>query len=111
MNIANFSPIVSQVTAPVIGPLTDRSAVLSDSTNTIVADAKTSRGYFIFQNISDATMWLNFGAAATANNNSILVAAQGSVLFTGSFIPNQSITVMCPTASAGSQKRFVAKEG
>jgi len=40
-----------------------------------------------------------------------LVAAQGSVLFTGSFIPNQSITVMCPTASAGSQKRFVAKEG
>ena len=111
MNIANFSPIVSQVHAPVIGPLTDRSAILSDSTNTIVAEAKTSRGYFIFQNISDAPMWLNFGPAARANNNSIYVAAQGSVLFNGSFIPNQSITVLCPTATGGSPKRFVAKEG
>jgi hypothetical protein len=111
MNIANFSPIVSQVTAPVIGPLTDRSNSLAVASSVTVASENKSRGYFIFQNISDATMWLNFGAAATANNNSILVAAQGSVLFTGSFIPNQEINVLCPTASGGSIKRFIAKEG
>ena len=111
MNIANFSPIVSQVTAPVIGPLTDRSGILSTANSTTVTAENKSRGYFIFQNISDAPMWLNFGVDATANNNSIYVAAQGSVLFTGSFIPNQIINVLCPTASAGSQKRFVAKEG
>lgn len=56
-------------------------------------------------------MWLNFGAAATANNNSIFVAAQGSILFNGSFIPDQEITVLCPTASGGSIKRYIAKEG
>jgi len=111
MNIANFSPIVSQVTAPVIGPLTDRSGVLTDALNITVALENKSRGYFIFQNISDSTMWLNFGDVATANNNSIYVAAQGSVLFTGSFIPNQVINVLCPAASGGGPKRFVAKEG
>ena len=111
MNIANFSPIVSQVTAPVIGPLTDRYNSLAVASSVTVASENKSSGYFIFQNISDATMWLNFGATATANNNSILVAAQGSVLFTGSFIPNQEINVLCPTASGGSIKRFIAKEG
>ena len=111
MNIANFSPIVSQVTAPVIGPLTDRSAALSTGSSTTLAAENKSRGYFLFQNISDATMWLNFGAAATANNNSVYVAAQGSVLFNGSFIPNQTISVLCPTATGGSPKRFIAKEG
>ena len=111
MNIANFSPIVSQVTAPVIGPLTDRSASLSTGSSTTLTVENKSRGYFLFQNISDATMWLNFGAAATANNNSVYVAAQGSVLFNGSFIPNQLISVLCPTATEGSPKRFIAKEG
>jgi hypothetical protein len=111
MNIANFSPIVSAVTAPVIGALTDRSMNLDSGDSVELAPAKASRGYFLFQNISDAAMWLNFGAAATANNNSIYVATQGSVLFNGSFIPNQTINVLCPTASGGSTKRFVAKEG
>lgn len=111
MNIANFSPIVSQVTAPVIGVLTDRSNTLSIDFSITVAQENLSRGYFLFQNISNATMYLNFGAPATVDNNSIFVAAQGSVLFNGSFIPNQVINVLCPAATSNAPKKFIAKEG
>lgn len=108
MNIANYNPVVSQVTAPVIGSLTDRSgSIAAGGTSQEVAPAKANRAYFIFQNISDTAMWINFGAAATADNNSIYLAAQGSVLFNGSFIPSQSVNVLCVTTG----KKFVAKEG
>jgi hypothetical protein len=111
MNIANFSPTVSQVTAPVIGPLTDRSASLTLELSLTVAFENPSRGFFFFQNISDATMWLNIGDHAVANSNSIMVAPQGSVIFNGSFIPSEVINVLCPTATSGSPKKYIAKEG
>lgn len=108
MNIANFNPIVSQVVAPVIGPLVDRSgAIAAASVSQEIAPAKTNRAYLLFQNISDTAMWLNFGAAATADNNSVLINAQGSLLFSGSFIPNQAVNVLC----ASDTKKFVCKEG
>jgi hypothetical protein len=108
MNIANFNPIVSHVTAPVIGALTDRSgAITAGGTSQQVAAAKTNRAYLLFQNISDTAMWLNFGAAATADNNSIFLNSQGSMLFSGSFIPSDSVNVLCATTG----KKFVCKEG
>lgn len=108
MNIANFNPIVSHVTAPVIGELTDRSgSITAGGTSQEIAAAKSNRAYLLFQNISDTPMWLNFGAAATANNNSIYLNAQGSLLFSGSFIPSDSFHVLCATTG----KKFVCKEG
>jgi hypothetical protein len=97
-------------TNPSTGVLIDRSATLNTEFFITVALENAARSYFLFQNISDATMWLNVGDVATADNDSIYVAPQGSVLFNGSFVPSGVINVICPAASGG-PKKFVAKEG
>ena len=97
-------------TKPSTGVLIDRSATLTNEFFITVALENKSRTYFLFQNISDATMWLNVGDVATADNNSIYVAPQGSLLFNGTFVPSGNINVICPAASGG-DKKFVAKEG
>ena len=97
-------------TNPSTGVLIDRSQTLTNELFITVAFENPARSYFLFQNISDATMWLNVGDIATADNNSIYVAPQGSVLFNGTFVPSGIINVICPAASGG-DKKFVAKEG
>ena len=97
-------------TKPSTGALIDRSQTLTSELFVTVALENPSRSYFVFQNISDATMWLNVGDVATADNNSIYIAPQGSVLFNGTFVPSGVINVICPAASGG-DKKFVAKEG
>jgi hypothetical protein len=97
-------------TKPSTGVLIDRSATLNIDLFVTVALENPSRTYFLFQNISDATMWLNIGGVATADNDSIYVAPQGSVIFNGSFVPSGIVNVICPAASGG-DKKFVAKEG
>ena len=97
-------------TNPSTGALIDRSLTLTSELHVTVALENPSRSYFLFQNISDATMWLNVGDIATADNSSIYVAPQGSVLFNGTFVPSGVINVVCPAASGG-DKKFVAKEG
>jgi hypothetical protein len=95
---------------PITGELIDRSGTLTSDLFITVALENTARSYFLFQNISDATMWLDFDAIPAADNSSIYVAPQGSVLFNGTFIPSGIINVICPAASGG-DKKYVAKEG
>lgn len=108
MRIANTPDVIKEAIAPIIGALTDKSGSITNAaTSQLLAAKKENRAYFLFQNISDAAMWINFGAAATADNNSILINAQGSLLFNGSFIPEDAVYVLC----ASSGKKFVCKEG
>jgi hypothetical protein len=99
-------------TNPSTGVLIDRSQSLTTDQFVTVALENASRSYFLFQNISNSTMWLNIGGVATADNDSIYVAPQGSVIFNGSFVPSGIVNVICPAAADDIfGRKFVAKEG
>lgn len=66
--------------------------------------ALATRRWFMFQNISDAAMWLNFGADAAPNQPSLYLAP--GAYFEPSIAPTTRISVYCATTS----KAFVAKE-
>jgi hypothetical protein len=94
--------------ASVLRPLTDRSGSLSGhSSPQAVAIANPDRQYFFFQNISDETLWIDFGTTATEDSPSIRIAAGGSFVMEGSFVSTDSISVIGATSS----KKYVAKEG
>ncbi|MEW6732057.1 MAG: hypothetical protein AB1489_12085 [Acidobacteriota bacterium] len=96
-------------TASSPGTLTDRSGTTSGTANnsTPVAAANTLRRYFLFQNISDTTQYINFGGAATVDNNSIKVGVNEKFVMEGNFISTEAVNVICTAAS----NKFVAKEG
>jgi hypothetical protein len=92
---------------PSNGIVIDHSGSTGGTVTEEVMPANASRTYLVFQNISDTTMHVNFGADATADTDSIRVTAGGSVTFNGNWVPSQSVNVICSSAS----KKFVAKEG
>jgi hypothetical protein len=94
-------------TRPSNGIVIDRSAATTGTSSQEVMPANESRVYLVFQNISDTIMHINFGAAATADSNSIRVNAGGSVTFNGGWVPSQAVNVIC----SSSGKKWVAKEG
>lgn len=71
-----------------------------------VESAGRVRKFFLFQNISDTTMWVNFGVTAVGDLPSIQVVAGASLIFDGSFVPTGNVSVMCATTG----KKFVCKE-
>jgi hypothetical protein len=89
--------------------LVNRSgAVTTGGTAQTAAAQFLSRRYFLFQNISDETMWVNFGVTAVADQPSISVVAGGALEFgahTG-VCPNGFVSVI----SATTGKKFVCKE-
>lgn len=128
MNIADYNERVTQVVAtgqtpdgkPSLIPVSASGGMVqAPSTGTIadfsgsstgasqkVLDENPNRRYLVVQNISDTTMWLNFGATATAND-SVQLLPGGSITFNGSWVPGDEVHLLCSTAG----KKFVCKEG
>lgn len=128
MNIANYPEMVTSVVAtgqtpdgkPALIPVSAGGGMVqAPSTGTIadfsgsstgasqkVLDANTSRRYLVVQNISDTTMWLNFGATATADD-SVQLLPGGSATFNGAWVPGDEVHLLCSTSG----KKFVCKEG
>lgn len=89
-------------------PLQDGSgAIATGGTSQQIFDGKTSRAYLLVQNISDATLYLNFGAAATIDNNSLRLLPGELYENPPNFCPNGTVTIIGATTG----KKFVAKQG
>lgn len=89
------------------GALTDRSGtVTTGGTSQQVAAALATRKCFIYQNTSDETQFLNFGAAASAAN-SIEIASKGYWESGPNFCPTGTVNMLGATTA----KSFTAKEG
>jgi hypothetical protein len=96
------------------GPITPTKGTLTDRSGTItaggaaqqVAAANANRQYFLFENVSDQDMWINFGVAAVAANPSFKIVPTGSLVMESSFITTESISVFAATTG----KAFSAKE-
>lgn len=87
--------------------LIDKSgSILTGGVSQKVADKNPSRGCLIVQNISDTTMYVNFGASATADD-SIQLLPGGSITFNGAWVPGDEVHLLCSTSG----KKFVCKEG
>lgn len=83
----------------------DRSGALNaDATSQVIAPANAQRTYFLFQNVSDIDMWINFGTAAVADKPSIKVLAGGN--YEPLVPPLGTVNVIGATAG----KKFVCKE-
>ena len=88
------------------GSVTDISGSITNGGNSQqIAAAKSDRKYFEIQNISDTTLYVNFGAAATVDNNSWKISPGGSAAWTN-FVPTDAIHVIGATTG----KKFVAKQ-
>lgn len=92
---------------PSSGTLTNRSGTITTggTAQTIMA-ANTSRRYLLIQNVSDTTMWCDFGTTAVQNQPSIQIIAGANF-----FMQNNAIStelVSCVGATTG--KAFTAKE-
>lgn len=96
------------IAMPVQGAPTDRSGTITTGgTSQTLAAALSTRTYIEIQNISDETMYINFGAAATVDSNSFKIVAGGSYVNPAHFCPTGTITIIGATTG----KKFVAKEG
>jgi hypothetical protein len=95
------------VAMPTQGAPTDRSgAITSGGTSQTLAAALSTRVYIEIQNISDETMYINFGAAATTDSNSFKIIAGGSYVNPQQFCPTGTITIIGATTG----EKFIAKE-
>jgi hypothetical protein len=93
---------------PTRGTLTDRSAAIAaGGVAQTVAAANSSRKYFLFENVSDTNMWLNFTTTATAAQPSLLIVPNGSLVMEDGFVSTELVSVICATTA----KQFTAKEG
>lgn len=97
---------VSVTTVSQVSP-TDRSGTITAAnTSQVVAAANPSRTFFMFQNVSDKVMWLNFGAAATQTQPSFQINPGGSITLSGPTIISDAVNVIGPNTG----KAFTAKE-
>lgn len=88
--------------------LTDRSgSIAAGGVSQQVMAANPARVLFLFQNISSATMYVNFGAAAVVDSNSVKVLPEACFTWEQRAIVSQAAHVICATIAS----KFVAKEG
>jgi hypothetical protein len=108
VNIKGATPASGSVPiTPTKGTLTDRSgSIASGGVAQQLAAANTSRQYFLFENVSDTDMWLNFGVTAVAAQPSFRIVPTGSLVMEDGFVSTQLISVICATTA----KEFTAKE-
>lgn len=106
--VAAFFPLTGNA---VDNPLQDATtlSITTGGTSQQIFAANPNRRTFIFQNKSDESMYLNFGAAATASGGtSILIAANGGAYeCPANYCSTQTINVV----SATTGKVFAAKQG
>ncbi len=86
---------------------TNRSGSLAaGATSQVLAAENRERRYLFIQNISDETMWINFGVAAVQDQPSVQLTAGASLTIDGGVISTQAVNIIGTTAG----KKFVAKE-
>lgn len=71
--------------------------------------ANGKRVYLLIQNLSNADLYVRFGAEAEASAGSLKLPANSTVPleWSGSFVPSQSVNVFCATSS----KAYTVLEG
>lgn len=92
-----------------LGSLFDSSGTITTGgTAQQAAAARSNRQYVLIQNVSDTTMWVNFGVVAVANQPSIQLVAGASLELGGhtGVVPDEYISVIGATTG----KAFVIKE-
>lgn len=93
--------------SPSRGALADFSAAITaGATAETAIAANPARRYFLFQNISDTNMWVNFGATAVADKPSIKIVPDAALIFESGFVPVGLVSVICATTG----KKYVCKE-
>lgn len=98
---------VSAVSVTQVSVVDKSGTITAANTSQVVAAANPSRTYFLFQNVSDKVMWVNFSAAATAGQPSMQINPGGSITLSGPTIVSDAINVLSPNVG----KAFTAKEG
>lgn len=98
---------VSAVSVSQVSPVDKSGTIVAANVSQVVAAANPSRTFFMFQNVSDKVMWLNFGSAATAGQPSFQINQGGSITLSGPTIVSDAINVLSPNVG----KAFTAKEG
>jgi hypothetical protein len=89
------------------GVITDKSGVIAVAgTSQVLAAANANRAYFFIQNISEDTLWINFGTDAVQDSPSIKLVTN-EIFEMDKFNSTDNITIIGPNAGA----KFVAKEG
>lgn len=89
------------------GSFTDRSGTIAvGGVAQTIAVAQPTRKTFIFENISDESLWVNFGVAAVQSQPSFEIFPNGTLRLTSEFISTESISVIGATAGSA----FTAKE-
>jgi hypothetical protein len=96
------------VAAPFAGPLTNCSGTItSGGTSQQVAAANPTRRYLLFENVSNADLWVRFGAAAVQNQPSYRLFSGGSLVMESGFVSTQSVNVIGATTG----QAFTCNEG
>jgi hypothetical protein len=87
-------------------PTDGSSSIVSGGTSQQVFAANTGRTWLLVQNVSAAVLYINFGAAATADSNSIKLNPNATYENPSQFCPNGIITIIGGTTG----QKFIAKE-
>lgn len=90
------------------GTLTNRSGTIAQaSVSQVIMGNNPYRRYLLFQNISDADMWIDFGTSAVAAQPSIKILPGGTFVMEDNFVTTEAMNVFCASAD----KAYTAKEG
>jgi hypothetical protein len=98
---------VAVTTVSQVSVVDKSGTIAAANTSQVVAAANPSRTYFVFQNVSDKVMWLNFGGVATLTQPSLQINPGGSITLDGPTVVSDSVNVIGPNTG----KAFTAKEG
>lgn len=90
------------------GVFTDRSGTTSatPNTSTQIMPINLHRKYLFIQNVDEATIWINFTAAANVGQPSIEIVSGASFVLEGSAITTEAVNIFSEIASVP----FTAKE-
>lgn len=92
------------------GNLVDGSgSIAAGGTAQDVFATNHGRQYLLIQNISDTTMWVNFGTDAVEDQPSIQIVAGAALEFSAAgtgVVPTARVSIRCSTIA----KKFVAKQ-
>ena len=98
------------MSATIGGNLVDGSgAIATGGTSQQVFARNVGRQYLLIQNISDETMWVNFGIAAVQDQPSIRIVSGAALEFSSAgtgVVPTATVNII----SATTGKKYVAKE-
>lgn len=90
------------------GALQDWSGdITAGGTSQEIIVATAARKYILVQNISDEALYLNFGAAATVDDDSMKLLTGGSYENPPNFCPTGTVNIIGATTGS----KFVVKEG